>query len=119
MKLKVIISLTNELVKLQQELITKKSKQQAPLVIEMEEQLPVIEVKPIIIPNQEIPNSIEFYIEKMNTYKEKNNKSIRELAKEIAISYSTLLRMLSGKRKRLNNDTKNKLDKWIERQEVK
>ncbi|OWT47747.1 helix-turn-helix domain-containing protein [Bacillus sp. K2I17] len=118
LKLKVIISPTNELVKLQQELITKKSKQQAPLVIEMEEQPPVIEEKSISIPNQEIPNSIEFYIEKMNTYKEKNNKSIRELAKEIDISYSTLSRMLSGKRKRLNDDTKNKLDKWIERQEV-
>ncbi|HHI3609953.1 TPA: helix-turn-helix domain-containing protein [Bacillus anthracis] len=111
LKLKVIISPTNELVKLQQELITKKSKQQLPLVIEMEE-------KPICIPNQENPNSIDFYIEKMNTYKEKNNKSIRELAKEIDISYSTLSRMLSGKRKRLNDDTKNKLDKWIERQEV-
>ncbi|PFZ89250.1 helix-turn-helix domain-containing protein [Bacillus wiedmannii] len=118
LKLKVIISPTNELVKLQQELITKKSKQQAQLVIEMEEQPPVIEEEPISIPNQEIPNSIEFYIEKMNTYKEKNNKSIRELAKEIDISYSTLSRMLSGKRKRLNDDTKNKLDKWIERQEV-
>ncbi|WP_416808819.1 helix-turn-helix domain-containing protein [Bacillus thuringiensis] len=118
LKLKVIISPTNELVKLQQELITKKSKQQAPLVIEMEEQPPVIEEKPINISIQEIPNSIEFYIEKMNTYKEKNNKSIRELAKEIDISYSTLSRMLSGKRKRLNDDTKNKLDKWIERQEV-
>ncbi|MBE7127630.1 helix-turn-helix domain-containing protein [Bacillus mycoides] len=118
LKLKVIISPTNELVKLQQELITKKSKQHAPLVIEMEEKPPVIEEKPISILNQEIPNSIEFYIEKMNTYKEKNNKSIRELAKEIDISYSTLSRMLSGKRKRLNDDTKNKLDKWIERQEV-
>nr|WP_257144805.1 helix-turn-helix transcriptional regulator [Bacillus cereus] len=118
LKLKVIISPTNELVKLQQELITKKSKQQAPLVIEMEEKPSVIEEKPISILNQEIPNSIEFYIEKMNTYKEKNNKSIRELAKEIDISYSTLSRMLSGKRKRLNDDTKNKLDKWIERQVV-
>ncbi|ACK92894.1 MULTISPECIES: helix-turn-helix domain-containing protein [Bacillus cereus group] len=118
LKLKVIISPTNELVKLQQELITKKSKQQSPLIIEMEEKPPVIEEKPISIPNQEIPNSIEFYIEKMNTYKEKNDKSIRELAKEIDISYSTLSRMLSGKRKRLNDDTKNKLDKWIERQEV-
>ncbi|HDR7855607.1 helix-turn-helix transcriptional regulator [Bacillus paranthracis] len=118
LKLKVIISPTNELVKLQQELITKKSKQQSPLIIEMEEKPPVIEEKPISIPNQEISNSIEFYIEKMNTYKEKNDKSIRELAKEIDISYSTLSRMLSGKRKRLNDDTKNKLDKWIERQEV-
>lgn len=118
LKLKVSISPTNELVKLQQELITKKSKQQAPLVIEMEEKPPVIEEKPISIVNQEPPNSIEFYIEKMNTYKEKNNKSIRELAKEIDISYSTLSRMLSGKRKRLNDDTKNKLDKWIERQVV-
>ncbi|MFJ7556760.1 helix-turn-helix domain-containing protein [Bacillus thuringiensis] len=118
LKLKVIISPTNELVKLQQELITKKSKQQAPLVIEMVERPPLMEEKPISIPNQEIPNGIEFYIEKMNTYKEKNNKSIRELAKEIDISYSTLSRMLSGKRKRLNDDTKNKLDKWIERQEV-
>ncbi|EJR29634.1 hypothetical protein III_05850 [Bacillus mycoides] len=71
----------------------------------------VIEAKPISILNQEIPNSIEFYIKKMNTYKEKNNKSIRELAKEIDISYSTLSRMLSGKRKRLNDGTKNKLDK--------
>ncbi|SMD41331.1 hypothetical protein SAMN06272738_6054 [Bacillus sp. JKS001846] len=85
------------------------------MFIEMEERPPVIEEKPISIPDQEIPNSIEFYIEKMNTYKEKNNKSIRELAN---ISYSTLSRMLSGKRKRLNDDTKNKLDKWIERQEV-
>ncbi|MGN4679658.1 helix-turn-helix domain-containing protein [Bacillus cereus group sp. MYBK223-2] len=118
LKLKVIISPTNELVKLQQELITKKSKQQVPLVIEMEEKPPVIQEKPISILNQEKPNSIEFYIEKMNTYKEKNNKSIRELAKEIDISYSTLSRMLSGKRKRLNDDTKAKLDKWIERQEV-
>ncbi|WP_144489031.1 helix-turn-helix domain-containing protein [Bacillus thuringiensis] len=118
LKLKVIISPTNELVKLQQELITKKSKQHAPLVIEMEEKPPVIEEQPISIVNQEPPNSIEFYIEKMNTYKEKNNKSIRELAKEIDISYSTLSRMLSGKRKRLNDDTKNKLDKWIERQVV-
>ncbi|WP_242281225.1 helix-turn-helix transcriptional regulator [Bacillus cereus group sp. BfR-BA-01347] len=118
LKLKVSISPTNELVKLQQELITKKSKQHAPLVIKMEEKPPVIEEKPISIVNQETPNSIEFYIEKMNTYKEKNNKSIRELAKEIDISYSTLSRMLSGKRKRLNDDTKNKLDKWIERQVV-
>ncbi|MHA4414471.1 helix-turn-helix domain-containing protein [Bacillus cereus] len=118
LKLKVIISPTNELVKLQQELITKKSKQQSPLIIEIEEKAPVIEEKPINILNQENPNSIEFYIEKMNAYKEKNNKSIRELAKEIDISYSTLSRMLSGKRKRLNDDTKNKLDKWIERQEV-
>lgn len=118
LKLKVIISPTNELVKLQQELITKKSKQQAPLVIEMEERPLVIKEKPISILNQEIPNSIEFYIEKMNTYKERNNKSIRELAKEIDISYSTLSRMLSGKRKRLNDDTKIKIDKWIERQEV-
>ncbi len=118
LKLKVIISPTNELVKLQQELITKKSKQQSPLIIEIEEKAPVIEEKPINILNQETPNSIEFYIEKMNAYKEKNNKSIRELAKEIDISYSTLSRMLSGKRKRLNDDTKNKLDKWIERQEV-
>ncbi|MED1406531.1 helix-turn-helix transcriptional regulator [Bacillus mycoides] len=118
LKLKVSISPTNELVKLQQELITKKSKQRVPLVIEMEEKPPIIEEKPISILNQETPNSIEFYIEKMNTYKEKNNKSIRELAKEIDISYSTLSRMLSGKRKRLNDDTKNKLDKWIERQEV-
>ncbi|WP_100655486.1 hypothetical protein [Bacillus cereus] len=118
LKLKVIISPTNELVKLQQELITKKNKQQVPLVIEMEEKPSVIEEKPVSILNQEIPNSIEFYIEKMNTYKEKNNKSIRGLAKEIDISYSTLSRMLSGQRKRLNDDTKNKLDKWIERQEV-
>ena len=118
LKLKVIISPTNELVKLQQELITKKSKQQSPLIIEIEEKPPVIEEKPVSILNQEIPNSIEFYIEKMNTYKDKNNKSIRELAKEIDISYSTLSRMLSGKRKRLNDDTKNKLEKWIERQEV-
>ncbi|TKI79319.1 helix-turn-helix transcriptional regulator [Bacillus mycoides] len=71
----------------------------------------VIEAKPISILNQEIPNGIEFYIKKMNTYKEKNNKSTRELAKEIDISYSTLSRMLSGKRKRLNDGTKNKLDK--------
>ncbi|WOA60716.1 helix-turn-helix domain-containing protein [Bacillus mycoides] len=118
LKLKVIISPTNELVKLQQELITKKSKQQPPLVIEMEEKPLVIEEKPIRVQNLENPNSIEFYIERMNTYKEKNNKSIRELAKEIDISYSTLSRMLSGKRKRLNDETKNKLDKWIERQEV-
>ncbi|SME55465.1 hypothetical protein BACERE00183_06410 [Bacillus cereus] len=118
LKLKVIISPTNELVKLQQELINKKNKQQVPLVIEMEEKPSVIEEKPVSILNQEIPNSIEFYIEKMNTYKEKNNKSIRGLAKEIDISYSTLSRMLSGQRKRLNDDTKNKLDKWIERQEV-
>lgn len=111
LKLKVIISPTNDLVKLQQELITKKSKQQSPLIIEIEE-------KPISIPNQEIPNSIEFYIEKMNTYKDKNNKSIRKLAKETDVSYSTLSRILSGKRKRLNDDTKVKLDKWIERQEV-
>ncbi|PGM87561.1 hypothetical protein CN958_29670 [Bacillus cereus] len=75
------------------------------------EKPPVIEAKPISILNQEIPNGIEFYIKKMNTYKEKNNKSIRELAKEIDISYSTLSRMLSGKRKRLNDGTKNKLDK--------
>ncbi|TCW52980.1 hypothetical protein EC917_11299 [Bacillus thuringiensis] len=53
------------------------------------EKPPVIEAKPINILNQEIPNSIEFYIKKMNTYKEKNNKSIRKLAKEIDISYST------------------------------
>ncbi|PEV36746.1 hypothetical protein COK37_30660 [Bacillus thuringiensis] len=118
LKLKVIISPTNELVKLQQELITKKNKQQIPLVIDVEEKMPVIQDKPINILNQEITNSIEFYIEKMNTYKEKNNKSIRDLAKEIEISYSTLSRILSDKRKRLNDDTKNKLDKWIERQEV-
>lgn len=84
----------------------------------MEDKQPVIEDKPISIPNQEIPNRIEFYIEKMNMYKVKNNKSIRKLAKEIDISYSTLSRMLSGKRKRLNDDTKNKLNKWIERQGV-
>lgn len=78
MKLKVIISPTNELVKLQQELITKKT-----LVIEMEEKPQVIEEKPVSILNQGIPNSIEFYIDKVNTYKEKNNKNIRELAKNL------------------------------------
>ena len=118
LKLKIIISPTNELVKLQQELIIKKSRKQVPFFIEIEGKQPVIEEETISILNQENPNSIEFYIEKMNTYKEKNNKSIREFAKEIEISYSTLSRMLSGKRKRLNDDTKNKLDKWIERQEV-
>ncbi|AJG91266.1 hypothetical protein BG03_5704 (plasmid) [Bacillus cereus] len=60
--MKVIISPTNELVKLQQELITKKNKQQAPLVIEMEEKTLVIEETPISILNQKISNSIEFYI---------------------------------------------------------
>lgn len=40
---------------------------------------------------------------------------------EILYAYENLnsvREMLSGKRKRLNEDTKNKLDKWIERQEV-
>ncbi|WP_246120633.1 hypothetical protein [Bacillus nitratireducens] len=60
--MKAIISPTNELVKLQQELITKKNKQQAPLVSEMEEKKLVIEETPISILNQKIPNSIEFYI---------------------------------------------------------
>ncbi|MFJ1118944.1 helix-turn-helix domain-containing protein [Bacillus thuringiensis] len=118
LKLKVIISPTNDLVKLQQELITKKNKKQIPLVSEVVEKPPAFEPIPFSLIRQEFTNSIEFYIEKMNTYKEKHNKSIRELAKEIEISYSTLSRMLSGKRKRLNDDTKNKLDKWIERQEV-
>lgn len=54
----------------------------------------------------------------MNAYKEKNSKSISELAKEIDIWYSTFSRMLSGKRKRLNDDIKNELDKWIGKQEV-
>ncbi|AIW84325.1 hypothetical protein bwei_1676 [Bacillus mycoides] len=52
LKLKVIISPTNELVKLQQELITKKNKQQAPLVIEMEGKTLVIEETPISILNK-------------------------------------------------------------------
>lgn len=112
LKLKVIISPTNELVKLQQELITKKSKQQTPLIIEIEEKPSVIEEKPISVLNQETPNSIEFYIEKMNTYKEKNNKSIRELAKEIDISYSTLSRMLS-----VNYKEKDIIDKIFKEQE--
>ncbi|MBH0357773.1 helix-turn-helix transcriptional regulator [Bacillus toyonensis] len=118
LKLKVSISPTNELVKLQKELITKKNKQQVPLVIEMVEKPKAIEKVPFSMLSQELTNNIEFYIEKMKAYKEKHNKSIRELAKEIEISYSTLSRMLSGKRKRLNDDTKNKLDKWIERQKV-
>ncbi|ARV91334.1 XRE family transcriptional regulator [Bacillus thuringiensis serovar roskildiensis] len=118
LKLKVIISPTNDLVKLQQELITKKNKKQIPLVSEVVEKPPAFEPIPFSLIRQEFTSSIEFYIEKMNTYKEKHNKSIRELAKEIEISYSTLSRMLSGKRKRLTDDTKNKLDKWIERQEV-
>lgn len=117
-KLNVIISPTNELVKLQQELISKKNKQQIPFIIEIEEKQPAIVEDKISILNQDNPNRIEFYIEKMNTYKEKNNKSIRELAKEIEISYSALSRMLSGKRKRLNEETKGKLDKWIERQGI-
>lgn len=117
-KLNVIISPTNELVKLQQELISKKNKQQIPFIIEIEEKQPAIVEDKISILNQDNPNRIEFYIERMNTYKEKNNKSIRELAKEIEISYSALSRMLSGKRKRLNEETKGKLDKWIERQGI-
>ncbi|MBE5105122.1 helix-turn-helix domain-containing protein [Bacillus thuringiensis] len=84
----------------------------------MEEKQPAIVEDKISILNQDNPNRIEFYIEKMNMYKEKNNKSIRELAKEIEISYSALSRMLSGKRKRLNEETKGKLDKWIERQGI-
>ncbi|MFD6843415.1 hypothetical protein ACFWCE_26550, partial [Bacillus cereus] len=50
-------------------------------------------------------------------YKEENKCSLRDIAKEIEISPFNLSKLLTGKRKRLSEETHNKLDKWIERRE--
>ncbi|HFK1765750.1 TPA: helix-turn-helix domain-containing protein [Bacillus mobilis] len=126
LNLKVTITPTDELVSLQQELlqkkkITPKNKLLGTLVKE-----PALEALDIAREEIQVPQNnllqtskdINWYQQKIIHYKEENECSLRDLAKEIEISPSNLSKLLTGKRKRLSDETKNKLDKWIERQEV-
>ncbi|WP_436867115.1 hypothetical protein [Bacillus fungorum] len=67
---------------------------------------------------QQVNRDINWYQQKILQYKEENKCSLRDFAKEIEISPSNLSKLLTGKRKRLGEETHNKLDKWIERQEI-
>lgn len=66
---------------------------------------------------QQVNKDINWYQQKILQYKEENKCSLRDIAKEIEISPFNLSKLLTGKRKRLSEETHNKLDKWIERRE--
>ncbi|ACK98521.1 MULTISPECIES: helix-turn-helix domain-containing protein [Bacillus cereus group] len=126
LNLKVTITPTDELVTLQQELLQKKkiapkNNLLTTLVKEPELEVLSMETEEILAPQmnlQQTNKDIDWYQQKIIHYKEENKCSLRDIAKEIEISPSNLSKLLTGKRKRLSDETKNKLDKWIERQEV-
>nr|WP_254907418.1 helix-turn-helix domain-containing protein [Bacillus thuringiensis] len=76
------------------------------------------EIQPTQLNQQQVNKDINWYQQKILEYKEENKSSLRDIAKEIDISPSNLSKLLTGKRKRLSEETHNKLDKWIKRQEV-
>lgn len=126
LNLKVTITPTDELVSLQQELLQKKKNTSKNKLLETLVKEPVLEVLDMATEEIQVPQinlqqtrkDINWYQQKIIHYKEENECSLRDLAKEIEISPSNLSKLLTGKRKRLSDETKNKLDKWIERQEV-
>ncbi|QEL82915.1 XRE family transcriptional regulator (plasmid) [Bacillus sp. JAS24-2] len=126
LNLKVTITPTDELVKLQQELVQKKKLPLKNKVIESPIEKKVIEgsgrieVKPLSIQldSHENIKEISWYKQMILQYKDENKSSLRDIAREIDISPSNLSKLLTGKRKKLSEETKKKLDKWIERQEV-
>nr|WP_255289011.1 helix-turn-helix domain-containing protein [Bacillus thuringiensis] len=117
---------TDELVSLQQELLQKKKIAPKNKLMGSLVKKPVIEVQdpeteeiqPTQLNQQQVNKDINWYQQKILEYKEENKSSLRDIAKEIDISPSNLSKLLTGKRKRLSEETHNKLDKWIERQEV-
>ncbi|MEC2444200.1 hypothetical protein P9W93_23160, partial [Bacillus cereus] len=126
LNLKVTVTPTDELVSLQQELLQKKKITPKNKLMETVVKDPVIEVQDMEIEEiqtsqleqQQVNRDINWYQQKILQYKEENKCSLRDMAKEIEISPSNLSKLLIGKRKRLSEETHNKLDKWIERQEV-
>ncbi|MED2635194.1 helix-turn-helix transcriptional regulator, partial [Bacillus thuringiensis] len=123
LNLKVTVTPTDELVSLQQELLQKKKIAPKNKLIETLAKETVIEVQeediqPLQLNQQQVNKDINWYQQKILQYKEENKCSLRDIAKEIGISPSNLSKLLTGKRKRLSEETYNKLDKWIERQEV-
>ncbi|MEC2745700.1 hypothetical protein P9Z56_29160 [Bacillus cereus] len=126
LNLKVTVTPTDELVSLQQELLQKKKITPKNKLMETLVKDPVIEVQDMEteeiqvsqLEQQQVNRDINWYQQKILQYKEENKCSLRDIAKEIEISPSNLSKLLTGKRKRLSEETSNKLDKWIERQEV-
>ncbi|MDF9504277.1 helix-turn-helix transcriptional regulator [Bacillus cereus] len=126
LNLKVTVTPTDELVSLQQELLQKKkiipkNKLMGTLVkesvIEVQD-MGKEDVQPLQLNQQQKNKDINWFQQKILQYKEENKCSLRDMAKEIEVSPSNLSKLLTGKRKRLSEETRNKLDKWIERQEV-
>ncbi|PEB54645.1 hypothetical protein COO03_04675 [Bacillus sp. AFS098217] len=126
LNLKVTITPTDELVTLQQELLQKKKIAPKNKIIEtpVKEQIlegigtVVEEIRPLQLNQQQENKEISWYQQRIMEYKDENKASLRDIAKEIEISPSNLSKLLTGKRKRLSDETRNKLDKWIKRQEV-
>ena len=77
-----------------------------------------VEIQSSRLEQEQVNRDINWYQQNILLYKEENKSSLRDIAKEIDISPSNLSKLLTGKRKRLSEETRNKLDKWIERQEV-
>ncbi|MES5896652.1 helix-turn-helix transcriptional regulator [Bacillus cereus group sp. RP43] len=69
------------------------------------------EFQPPQLNQQQINKDINWYQQKILHYKEENKCSLRDIAKGIEISPSNLSKLLTGKRKRLSEETRNKFDK--------
>ncbi|KAA0780893.1 hypothetical protein [Bacillus sp. TE8-1] len=67
---------------------------------------------------QQVNKYINWYQQKILQYNEENRCSLRDIGKEIELFPSNLSKLLTGKRKSLSGETRNKLEKRIERQEV-
>jgi DNA-binding Xre family transcriptional regulator len=59
--------------------------------------------------------SSNWYQQKICQYKYENKCNLRDREKEIEISPLNFSKLLTGKKKRLSEETRNKLGKWIER----
>ncbi|BCC21101.1 hypothetical protein BKK39_28575 [Bacillus cereus] len=59
--------------------------------------------------------SSNWYQQKICQYKYENKCNLRDREKEIEISPLNFSKLLTGKIKRLSEETRNKLGKWIER----
>ena len=114
LNLSVTISPPDELVHMQRELIGAQQRVEPLLEMEVLEE-PVKQKKET---SSVTVDYISYFKEKVLEYKESQNTSLREIAKETEVSYSCLSRLCNGKTQRLSEENRTKLNKWLERQRV-
>ncbi|WP_028401924.1 helix-turn-helix domain-containing protein [Ectobacillus panaciterrae] len=124
----VVIVPPQEMLQLQKSLQSRQeySEQQLEMIVEPSSNKFVNQVDakqklPVIDFHNETNNGYEEFEsirDAINQYKEKLNISLRVLAEEVGISYSTLSRFLSNKTKRINGDNVEKIKKWIKHREL-